>query len=103
MSARPLHAILVGAIVLSTIASAPTFAFEKTEYDVQELYKQCGYKGILDKTFCLEFVFENYLITLSRHPLSPPKLLTVWRASQRDCSLESSFLYWLPFSFQAQD
>ena len=56
MSARPLHAMLVGAVVLSTIASAPTFAFEKTEYDVQELYKQCAYKGILDKTFCLEFV-----------------------------------------------
>src|SRR5215813_14617602 len=56
MSARPLHAILVGAVVLSTIASVPSFAFEKAEYDVQELYKQCGYKGILDKTFCLEFV-----------------------------------------------
>ena len=57
MSVRPLHAMLIGAVVvLSTIAPVPTFAFEKTEYDVQELYKRCTYKGSLDKIFCLEFV-----------------------------------------------
>ena len=58
MSARPLHAMLMGAaVILSTIAPVPTFAeFEKTEWDVQDLYKQCTYKGSLDKIFCLEFV-----------------------------------------------
>ena len=60
MSARRLHAILIGAVVtLSTIAPASTFAEfeEKTEWDVQELYKQCrGRKGSLDEIFCLEFV-----------------------------------------------
>ena len=45
------------AVVLSTIAPVPTFAeFKKTEWNVQELYKQCTYKGSLDKIFCLEFV-----------------------------------------------
>jgi|GEM_PF-1895266 hypothetical protein len=60
MSARSLHVMLVGAVVLlSTIAAVPTFAeFEgKTEWDVQELYKQCkGRQGSLDEIFCLEFV-----------------------------------------------
>jgi Rap1a immunity proteins len=58
MSARPLHGMLMGAaVVLSTIAPVPTFAeFKKTEWNVQELYKQCTYKGSLDKIFCLEFV-----------------------------------------------
>jgi Rap1a immunity proteins len=59
MSARPLHAMLMGAaVVISTIAPVPTFAeFEKTEWNVQELYKQCrGRKGSLDEIFCLEFV-----------------------------------------------
>ena len=58
MSARSLHAMLMGAaVVLSTVAPVPTLAdFEKTEWDVQELYKQCTYKGSLDKIFCLEFV-----------------------------------------------
>jgi len=47
MSARPLHAMLMGAaVILSTIAPVPTFAefevptfaeFEKTERDVQDL------------------------------------------------------------------
>jgi Rap1a immunity proteins len=56
MSARPLH-VLMGA-ALSTIAPVPTFAeFEKTSWDVQELYKQCkGRQGSLDEIFCLEFV-----------------------------------------------
>jgi hypothetical protein len=55
MSARPLI-MLMGAAVI-TIAPVPTFAeFEKTEWDVQDLYKQCTYKGSLDKIFCLEFV-----------------------------------------------
>ena len=72
MTARPLHVMLMGAaVILSTIAPVPTFAefektewgvqepfvgFEKTEWDVQELYKQCTYKGSLDRIFCLEFV-----------------------------------------------
>jgi len=60
MSARRFHAILIGAVViLSTIAPVSTFAEfeEKTEWDVQELYKQCrGRKGSLDEIFCLEFV-----------------------------------------------
>jgi hypothetical protein len=59
MSAKPLHATLIGAaIVFSTIAPAPSSAeSDNTEWDVQELYKQCTYKeGSLDKIFCLEFV-----------------------------------------------
>src|SRR5262245_17734146 len=60
MSARRFHAILIVAvIILSTIATVSTFAEfeEKTEWDVQELYKQCrGRKGSLDEIFCLEFV-----------------------------------------------
>src|SRR5215471_13482058 len=58
MTARPFHVMLIGAaVVLSTIAPAPTFAdFEKTEWEVQELYKQCTHNGGLDKVFCLEFV-----------------------------------------------
>ena len=60
MGARPLHVMLTGAIILlSTIAPVATFAeFDgKTEWDVQELYKQCkGRKGSLDEIFCLEFV-----------------------------------------------
>jgi Rap1a immunity proteins len=59
MSASPLHAMLMGAaVILSTITPVPTFAeFEKTEWDVQELYKQCkGRRGSLDEIFCLEFV-----------------------------------------------
>ena len=58
MSARPLCALLMGAAFLSAITPAPTFAeFEKTEWDVQELYKQCkGRQGSLDEIFCLEFV-----------------------------------------------
>lgn len=60
MSARrPWCGILVGAAVtFSAIAPVSTFAeFEKTEWDVQELYKYCtGRKGSFDKIFCLEFV-----------------------------------------------
>ena len=58
MSAKPLYVMLMGAVViLSTIAPVPTFAeFEKTEWNVQDLYKQCKYKGSLDEIFCLEFV-----------------------------------------------
>jgi Rap1a immunity proteins len=60
MSARRLHVMLMGAVViLSIIAPVSTFAEfeEKTEWDVQELYKQCrGRKGSLDEIFCLEFV-----------------------------------------------
>ena len=52
--------MLMGAVViLSTIAPVSTFAEfeEKTEWDVQELYKQCrSRKGSLDEIFCLEFV-----------------------------------------------
>jgi hypothetical protein len=58
-SATPHHAILMGAaVILSTIAPLPTLAeFEKTSWNVQELFKQCNYKGgSLDKIFCLEFV-----------------------------------------------
>jgi hypothetical protein len=60
MSARRLHVMLMGAVViLSTIAPVSTFAEfeEKTEWDVQELNKQCkGRQGSLDEIFCLEFV-----------------------------------------------
>jgi len=57
-SATPHHVILMGAaVILSTIAPLPTFAeFEKTSWNVQELFKQCNYKGSLDEIFCLEFV-----------------------------------------------
>ena len=57
-SATPHHVILMGAaVILSTIAPLPTFAeFEKPSWNVQELVKQCNYKGSLDKIFCLEFV-----------------------------------------------
>jgi hypothetical protein len=51
--------MLVGAaVILSTIASVPTFAeSERTEWTVQDLYKQCkGVQGSLGKVFCLEFV-----------------------------------------------
>jgi Rap1a immunity proteins len=59
MTTRPLHVMLIGAaVILSTIAPAPTFAgFEKTEWDVEELHNQClRQKGSLDVVFCLEFV-----------------------------------------------
>jgi hypothetical protein len=59
MSARPLHVMLMGAaIILSTIAPVPTFAeSEQTEWNVQDLYKQCkGVQGSLGNVFCLEFV-----------------------------------------------
>jgi Rap1a immunity proteins len=58
MTARPLHVMLIGAaVILSTIAPAPTFAFEKTEWDVEGLSKQClGQQGRLDVVFCSEFV-----------------------------------------------
>ena len=57
MSTRPLHLMLMGAaVILSTVAPLPTFAeFEKTEWDVQDLYKQCK-GGRLNEVFCLEFV-----------------------------------------------
>ena len=84
MCARPLHTTLIGAVVvLSTIAPVPTVAdFEKTEWDVHELYKQCTYKGNLDKIFCLEFVssvarkvFTNGLIL--KNIKYPPDLPTM--------------------------
>ena len=59
MSARPLHVMLMGAaVILSTIAPVPTFAeSEQTEWNVQDLYKQCkGVQGSLGNVFCLEFV-----------------------------------------------
>jgi hypothetical protein len=49
--------LMGAAVILSIIAPAPTFAeLAKTDWDVQDLYKQCAYKGSLDKVFCLEFV-----------------------------------------------
>jgi hypothetical protein len=43
MSARPLCVMLMGAAFLSAITPVPTFAeFEKTEWNVQDLYKQHG-------------------------------------------------------------
>src|SRR6476660_10162191 len=83
-SATPLHAMLMGAaVILSTIAPLPTFAeFEKPSWNVQELFKQCNYKGSLDKIFCLEFVsgiasqvFTNGLIL--KHSNVPPDLTTM--------------------------
>ena len=84
MSAKPLHVMLMGAaVILSTIAPVPTFAeFEKTEWDVQDLYKQCTYKGSLDEIFCLEFVsgvarqvFTNGLEL--KDTKDPPDLMTM--------------------------
>ena len=58
MNARRLPVMLIAAAtVLPAITPVPTFAeAEKTVWDVQELYKQCKYKGSLEKIFCLEFV-----------------------------------------------
>ena len=57
MNARCFHVMLVAATVLPAITPARTFAeTEKPVWDVQELYKQCKYKGNLEKIFCLEFV-----------------------------------------------
>jgi hypothetical protein len=77
--------MLIGAVViLSTNAPVPTFAeFEKTEWDVQELYNQCnGRRGKIDEIFCLEFVssvarqvFTNGL-TL-KDIKDPPDLMTM--------------------------
>jgi hypothetical protein len=77
--------MLMGAvIILSTIAPVPTFAeFDKTERDVQDLYKQCrGRKGSLDEIFCLEFVsavarqvFTNGLAL--KGIKDPPDLMTM--------------------------
>ena len=83
-SATPHHVILMGAaVILSTIAPLPTFAeFEKTSWNVQELFKQCNYNGSLDKIFCLEFVsgiarqvFTNGLGL--KHSNVPPDLTTM--------------------------
>ena len=72
------------AVILSTIAPVPTFAeFEKTEWNVQELYKQCtARKGSLDEIFCLEFVsgvarrvFTNGLALKAIK--DPPDLITM--------------------------
>jgi hypothetical protein len=51
MNARALHVMLVAAaIILPAIAPVPTFAeTEKPVWDVQELYKQCKYKGSLEQ------------------------------------------------------
>ena len=76
--------ILIGAaVILSAIAPVPAFAeFENTEWDVQELYKECTYKGSLDKIFCLEFVsnvarqaFTNGLAL--KDFKDPPDLMTM--------------------------
>ena len=49
--------LVAAAIILPAITPVPTFAeTEKPVWDVQELYKQCKYKGSLEKIFCLEFV-----------------------------------------------
>jgi len=83
-SATPHPVILIGAaVILSTIAPLPTFAeYEKTSWDVQELFKQCNYNGSLDKIFCLEFVsgiarpvFTNGLGL--KHSNVPPDLTTM--------------------------
>ena len=71
------------AIILPAITPVPTFAdAEKPVWDVQELYKQCKYKGSLEKIFCLEFVsnaarqvFTNGL-TL-KDIKDPPDLMTM--------------------------
>jgi Rap1a immunity proteins len=75
--------LMGAAVTLSTIAPVPTSAgFEKTVWDVQELYKQCAYKGSLDKIFCLEFVssvarqvFTNGLAL--KDIKDPPDLMTM--------------------------
>jgi hypothetical protein len=76
--------LMGAALILATIAPVSTFAeFEKTGWDVQELYKQCtGRKGSLDEIFCLEFVsgvarqvFTNGLALKDiKHP---PNLMTM--------------------------
>ena len=84
MSARPLCVMLMGAAFLSAITPVPTFAeFEKTEWNVQDLYKQCmGVQGSLGKIFCLEFVsgiarqaFTNGLAL--KDIRDPPGLMTM--------------------------
>jgi hypothetical protein len=84
MSARPLCVMLMGAAFLSAITPVPTFAeFEKTEWNVQDLYKQCmGVQGSLGKIFCLEFVsgiarqaFTNGLAL--KDIRDPPSLMTM--------------------------
>ena len=84
MSARPLCVMLMGAAFLSAITPVPTFAeFEKTEWNVQDLYKQCmGVQGSLGKIFCLEFVsgiarqaFTNGLAL--KDIKDPPDLMTM--------------------------
>jgi|SRR5215471_18370779 len=83
MNARPFHMVRMGAaVILSTIAPVPTFAeFEKPVWNVEALFKQCAYKGSLDRVFCLEFVssvarqvFTNGLVL--KDIKDPPELMT---------------------------
>jgi hypothetical protein len=85
MSARRPCVTLIGAVVIfSTIAPVSTFAeVEKTDWAVQELYRQCtARKGSLDEIFCLEFVsavarrvFTNGLALKANK--DPPDLTTM--------------------------
>jgi hypothetical protein len=75
--------MLMGAAFLSIIAPVPTVAeFEKTEWSVQDLYKQCvGVQGSLDKIFCLEFVSSVARQVLTnglpmKHIKDPTRLMT---------------------------
>jgi hypothetical protein len=57
MNSKPLPVMLMVAAIVLPVTAGRTFAeTEKAAWDVQELYKQCKYKGNLEKTFCLEFV-----------------------------------------------
>jgi hypothetical protein len=69
MNARPLHVMLMAAaIILPAITPVPTFSeTEKPVWDVQELYKQCKYKGGLEKIFCLEFVSNVRSLRMDSH------------------------------------
>ena len=56
MNARPLHVMLIAAAIILPATTPVLAETEKTVWNVQELYKQCQYKGSLERIFCLEFV-----------------------------------------------
>jgi hypothetical protein len=100
MSAKSLYATLIlAAVVLSTIAPAPTSAdSDNPEWDVHALYKQCNYKeGSLNKIFCLEFVSAvgRKVFTIGL-PLKDPR-------ADAPSSMTLSILYACPKSIVSND
>src|SRR5215472_2474911 len=108
MNARPLHVMLIAAaVVLPAITARPTFAeTEKTLWNVHELYKQCQYKGSLERIFCLEFVSNTgrQVITngLALKDLNTP---LIWRRSQSHLHVQNhlcQMMRWLRPSASGQ-